>query len=275
MPQDFVARAIINAIRTLPNYPAVRVLDLSCGQGEIIRELMADGCEVRGTHFRGDDYKLHGASKVLWEGLPIDQDVDLVKPLPYSSASFEVAILSEVMEHLPTYVPVVHEVGRVLMPGGHLVLSTPNISRLHSRLHFFLTGTHKLIRHRVGWDISSDDLYAYHISPVDFPLLHTLLFQADLRVKRLGFTRFKLKHSWLSLLFPFLWFFSRMETRKRVSKGIQESGEKDLFKWMMHPAMLASEQLLVIAQKTARPFTEALGQGQIPATPEKQSDLKS
>jgi 2-polyprenyl-3-methyl-5-hydroxy-6-metoxy-1,4-benzoquinol methylase len=253
MPQDFVARAIIKAIRAFPRYPALSILDLSCGRAEIIRDLRDDGCGVRGTHFRGDDYKLHGRRKPQWEDLPIDQEIDLLEPLPYKSDSFDVVILSEVAEHLPTYIRVVHEAGRVLRGGGYLVLSTPNISRLHSRLHFFFTGTHKLIRRRVGWDISPTELYAYHISPVDFPLLHTLLFQAGLRVRRLGFTRLKLKHSWLVLLFPLLWLFTRMETSRRVSKGLHERGEKDLLRWMMHPAMLASEQLLLIGQKVVAP----------------------
>lgn len=251
MPQDLVARAIVSAIRALPNYPALSVLDLSCGQAEIIRELAADGCEIRGTHFRGDDYKLHDAPRSLLENLPIDQEVDLTEALPYPASSFDVVILSEVGEHLPTYIQVVHEAGRILRGQGHLVLSTPNISRLHSRFHFFLTGTHKLIRRRVGWDILPSELYAYHISPVDFPLLHTLLFQAGLRVRRLGFTRFKPEYAWLVLLFPVFWLFTRLETRKRVAPGLHKKGEEDLFRWMLHPAMLASEQLLLIAQKVS------------------------
>src|SRR5207248_3573290 len=107
------------------------------------------------------------------------------RPLPYSPSSFDLVILSEVAEHLPTIVPLVPEIGRVLAPGGHLILSTPNIARLHSRFHFFWTGTHKLIRRRVGWDLSPGDLYAFHIGPIDFPLLHTLLHQANLEILRL------------------------------------------------------------------------------------------
>ena len=250
MPQDFVARAVVDTVRALPRYPALSVLDLSCGQAEIIRVLKDDGCGVRGTHFRGDDYKLHGVPKAQWKDLPIDPEIDLLQPLPYPSGSFDVVVLSEVVEHLSTYIPVIHEVGRLLRGGGHLVLSTPNISRLHSRLHFFFTGTHKLIRRRVGWDIAPSESYAYHISPVDFPLLHTLLFQAGLRVRRLRFTRFKAKHAWLFLLFPLLWLSTRAETRKRVAEGRHKQGEEDLLRWMTHPAMLASEQLLLIAEKT-------------------------
>ena len=239
MAQHFIVRAILAAVRALPHYPRLRVLDLSCGRGELLASLNQDGCSVRGTHFRGDDYEIKsGRESFLTPEIPVDTGVDLTKPLPYDDASFDVVILSEVVEHLPTYITVLHEAGRVLAPDGHLVLSTPNVHRLHSRWKFFWTGTHKLIRERPGFDVARDDLYAYHINPLDFPLAHTLLHQAGLEVVQLRFTRFKPEHAWLFLLYPFLWLATRAEIR-----------EQPLARWMTHPAMLASEQLLLIARK--------------------------
>jgi len=252
VPQSFVARAVVQAVRALPGYPDLSVLDLSCGRGEIMRELAADGCRVRGTHYRRDDYKLRDAPPALLADLPIDDNVDLLQPLPYTAASFDVVLLTEVVEHLPTCIPVIHEAGRILKRGGHLVLSTPNVARLHSRLHFFLTGTHKLIRRRVGWDIGAADLYAFHIGPVDFPLLHTVLHQGGLHVAALAFTRFKARHAWLLLFYPLFWMLTRIETRKGVRPGVRRDGEEDLFRWMRHAAMLASEQLLLVARKDER-----------------------
>jgi hypothetical protein len=40
--------AIVHALRALPKYPRLRVLDLSCGRGEVLAALQKDGCEVRG-----------------------------------------------------------------------------------------------------------------------------------------------------------------------------------------------------------------------------------
>ena len=114
----------------------------------------------------------------------------------------------------------------MLAPGGRLVLSTPNVARLHSRWHFLFTGTHKLIRRRVGWDLAPDDLYAYHINPVDFPLLHTLLRQAGLAIERLDFTRFKWKHAWLLLLYPFVWLSTRIETRRHRGGDAHARGRR-------------------------------------------------
>ncbi len=250
MPQQFVRDAILSAARRLPAHPRLSVLDLSCGRGEIIAALARDGCQVRGTHYRGDDYKLtEHPGRIETAGLPVDSDVDLLEPLPYPSESFDLVVLSEVVEHLASFRNAVAEAGRVLKSGGYLILSTPNIARLHSRWHYFWTGTHKLIRRRVGWDLSPDALYAYHTNPVDFPLLHTLLFQAGLRVVRLGFTRFKAKHAWLLALYPLVWLATRIETARHRMGRAHAQGERDLFRWMVHPAMLASEQLLVTARK--------------------------
>ena len=249
MPQKHVFEAVLRAARRLPGYPnpKLRVLDLSAGRGEIAAALAKDGCEVRGTHFRADDYKLAGAPAV--EGIPIDANVNLTRRLPYGDSAFDLVVLCEVAEHLPTYIPVIGEIGRVLAPAGHLILSTPNVARLHSRWHFFWTGTHKLIRRRVGWDLAPGDLYAYHVGPVDFPLLHTLLRQAGMSVEQIDVTRFKWKHAWLFLLYPFVWIATRLETRKHRSGPAHAEGEEDLFRWMTRPAMLGSEQLLLTARK--------------------------
>lgn len=252
MPQDFVAKAIIKAVQRLPNYPDLSVLDLSCGRGEILSILANEGCKVRGTHYRSDDYNLTDTSRRdFLAALTIDENVDLTRSLSYANESFNVIILSEVVEHLPSYFTVIFEAGRILLKEGHLILTTPNIARLHSRFHFFWSGTHKLIRRRVSWDIPPDQLYAYHINQVDFPLLHTLLYHAGLHIQQLGFTRFKIEHSWLLLFYPFYWIAAKLETSKRIENDLHRKGERDLFRWMLHPALLASEQLLIVAKKSA------------------------
>lgn len=249
MPQPFIADAIMLSARRLPGFPQLDVLDLSCGRGELLARLAKDGCRVRGSHYRADDYKLAANEPLYTAGLTIDAGIDLMQPLPYESASRDVVLLSEVVEHLPNWMPVIREAARVLRPGGHLILSTPNVQRLHSRLRFFLTGTHKLIRRRVGWDLAPNDLYAYHINPVDFTLLHTVLHQSGLTVGSLNFTRFKFAHAWLLALYPLIAAAVLLEFRKEIDNDAQRSGVRNLRRWMLHPAMLASEQLLVTARK--------------------------
>src|SRR3954463_13300858 len=113
MPQPHVLQAVLRAARRTPGYPRpspaaapLRVLDLSAGRGEIASALARDGATVRATHFRADDYKLKDAPP-LDPAIGLDRGVDLTRPLPYADDSFELVILSEVAEHLPTHVPVI------------------------------------------------------------------------------------------------------------------------------------------------------------------------
>ena len=52
---------------------------------------------------------------------------------PFPSASFDAVLFCEVLEHLQSDpVKVVREIKRVLKPSGHLILTTPNVSRLEN-----------------------------------------------------------------------------------------------------------------------------------------------
>jgi 2-polyprenyl-3-methyl-5-hydroxy-6-metoxy-1,4-benzoquinol methylase len=248
MPQFFITRAVVRAVQGLPGFPALSVLDLSCGEGEILGQLAALGCRGQGTHYREDDYIVKQREQLAT--LPIQAGVDLHKPLPFDASSFDVVLLIEVLEHLESHFNIFAEAGRVLRPGGFLMFTTPNIFRLHSRWQFFLTGKHKLIRRRFGWDLRPEDRYAYHISPVDFPLAQTLLHHAGLEIKGMRFTRLK----WKSLLFlplwPLIWLACRLTLDRPARHSVVcQAGEHALNRWLTHPALLCSEQLFVVAQR--------------------------
>jgi SAM-dependent methyltransferase len=252
MPQSFVVDAVVAAVKELPNFPHLRVLDLSCGEAEILNRLKSLGCEVQGTHYRTDDYIVKNRQGL--SNLTIVPGVDLHKPLPFKDASFQVVILSEVLEHLEWHGTVIREAGRILEKGGYLLFTTPNIFRLHSRFQFFFTGKHKLIQRRLGWDLGYDERYAYHITPVDFPLVHTLLYQAGLRVRKLRSTRIKpFKTAFWGILYPLIWLGCRLTLDRNLDgPGAFLDGEKELNHWLSHPALLFSEQLFVVAQKHDR-----------------------
>ena len=51
---------------------------------------------------------------------------DLNLPLPFPAGRFQGAVMSEVLEHIPMAERLLGEIGRVLVPGGFLILTTPN-----------------------------------------------------------------------------------------------------------------------------------------------------
>jgi SAM-dependent methyltransferase len=248
MPQKHVLDGIFRELSKLPGLAQMSCLDLSCGEGELMSLLHKAGAKVRGTHYREDDYII--ANRARLAGMDIDGGVDLQKRLPYEDASFDCVTMSEVLEHLPNHIQVVQEVARVLKPGGWFVFTTPNIFRFHSRLKFCFSGTHKLIRRRIGWEMRPEDLYAYHINPVDFPFFHSLLRIMGLHIQRLGITKMKPLHCEWLLLYPLIWLATwlGMDRGKRNAPEFLQ-GERDLFRHLVSPALLASEQLLVVARK--------------------------
>ncbi len=78
----------------------------------------------------------------VYSGLARDMGVEVIEGglteqgLPLPDASVDFVILSEVLEHLRIGpVLALREIGRVLRPGGHLLVTTPNIARLINVIH--------------------------------------------------------------------------------------------------------------------------------------------
>lgn len=65
---------------------------------------------------------------------------DLNKKLPYINNSFDVIVCKQVIEHLENPYNLIRECRRILRNGGHLVISTPNIVSINSRIGFLRTG---------------------------------------------------------------------------------------------------------------------------------------
>lgn len=247
MPQPFIIKNVLEEIRKLPNFPNLKVLDLSCGEGEILVDLFADGCNVRGSRYQSNDYIIK-EDRTTGQ-FPIDEKVDLTTRLPYNDGEFDVVILTEVVEHLETYIKVIREAARIIKKSGVLIITTPNIYRLHSRWKFFLTGSHKLINRRLSWDIGADQLYAYHISPLDLSLFSSVAHQEGISLTKIRTTRIKWRHGIWFLFFPIFWLLAMIEYRKGKQGSLRRKGEDVLRKLMTSPQIFYSEQLMVMMQK--------------------------
>ena len=102
------------------------VLDLPAGYGLLTDALRGMGHEV--------------ASGDINRERPDYHYVDMAASLPFGDASFDAALCLEGVEHLVDPTAFIAEISRVIRPGGHIVLSTPNVMNFYSRLHFLFTG---------------------------------------------------------------------------------------------------------------------------------------
>jgi SAM-dependent methyltransferase len=221
------------------------VLDVSCKEGEILQALKSQGFTVQGTNFTEDAEEI--------DGIPIDWGVDLLKGLPYAAESFDIVLLVEVIEHLENHQVAIAEVARVLKPGGVLILTTPNIMRLNSRLHFFLTGYHKTKRRFIPFDTPLSQAYQYHNYPIDLPIFYYLLKKNGLAVEQLGQSRVK-SFSWL-LFFLFaplvmVYTFYFLYLREKDERQRQENLR--LCSWLLHPRLLLQDNWVLRLRKVGK-----------------------
>jgi len=249
MAEPAIIRAVLRGLGDVGVPAGARVLDVSCGDGNLIAALLARGYAAEGTHFRRDDYIFRHPSPALQKAT-IHDGVDLNRPLPFPDAAYDAVTATEVIEHLSAHPPFIAEIGRILKPGGITVLTTPNIHRMSSRLGFLLSGTHRLCGGRPGWDVPAARLYTTHFNPVYFPVLHTLLFQQGMRV-------IALRRSVCppedvlpgALSYPLVAAATVVNLRHAGKRS--RAGGRDLLRWMLDFRMLMSKQLVVVARKKA------------------------
>lgn len=111
-----------------------KVLDLGCRYGDLTAKYV-DGNEVLGVDI--DQEALELCSKRLGIETRV---LNLNEALPFPDGSFDVVVMSEVLEHLPYPEITLSEVRRILGQTGRLVGSVPNGTRLKNRLRFLVLG---------------------------------------------------------------------------------------------------------------------------------------
>lgn len=135
------------AVRTIDK--ASRLLEFGAGTGTLVRMLRSAGfSRVTAADILPKPADLDG---VEW------LQRDLNDPLPVNDAAYDAVISTEVIEHLENPRAVMRELGRVLRPGGCLLLTTPNQESVRSLLALLVRG------HYVDF---LDSSYPAHISAV-------------------------------------------------------------------------------------------------------------
>lgn len=105
------------------------ILDVGCGDGSATQT----AATRNGSHrFVGLDWSVPSLAQARERGLTV-LGAELDAGLPVRSASVDVVVMSEVIEHLVDTDSAAQEAHRVLKPGGTLLLSTPNLAAWYNR----------------------------------------------------------------------------------------------------------------------------------------------
>jgi SAM-dependent methyltransferase len=109
----------------------LKILDLGAGHGALTQKLHERGYEVSACDLFPEYFEY---------GEVICDKVDITSRFPYPDNSFDIVIAVEVSEHIIDHEMFFSELSRILTPGGRLLISTPNILSLKSRLRFLFRG---------------------------------------------------------------------------------------------------------------------------------------
>src|SRR5215468_8738380 len=112
--------------------PGSRVLDVGCGDGELLRLL-----ELRGVDGRGIELSREGVNESVAKGLAViqgDADTDLAD---YPDDAFDYVILSQTLQATRHPRMVIEHMLRI---GRHAVVSFPNFGHWRIRLSLLLGG---------------------------------------------------------------------------------------------------------------------------------------
>lgn len=235
--------AAIDAAR--PDGVAGTHLDIGSGDGSLIR-LLSGRYKLTS---RACDY-----TDALME-LP-GQAVDVVNldndPLPYPDDSLDLVTFTEVIEHVENHRAVLRDIRRVLKPGGLLVITTPNILNLKSRLRFLFFGFWNLFG---PLHISASERYSTggHINPISYFYLCHSLHDAGLEPVHSGIDQVQRSSipALVLLWLPIRWLSKRALRREERKYKTVDAHNRPIVEAMNRASMLLGRTIIVAAERPA------------------------
>jgi ubiquinone/menaquinone biosynthesis C-methylase UbiE len=131
-----------------------RLLDVGCGPGESTVFLAKRFMARTAVGLELEDHPVAFARALAQANAsPATFQRASARHLPFQATSFDLVVSFEMIEHLPLWKEFFAEARRVLAPGGHLLVTTPNSLGVHSMLktaYAYVRGFGKLNRQWKG-----------------------------------------------------------------------------------------------------------------------------
>ena len=148
---DYTKRMAFAAIQRAVGESRLRtVADVGGGHGELARALAS-----RSENVLLVDYSPPDAGELPANVKPLQADLN--NEWPMESGTIDFAFALEVIEHVENPRHFFREMKRVVKPGGHIFITTPNNHCLASKITFLLRGQHRYFQ---------DPSYPAHITPL-------------------------------------------------------------------------------------------------------------
>ncbi|RLS41710.1 MAG: class I SAM-dependent methyltransferase [Planctomycetota bacterium] len=219
--------------------PGQRILDIPAGSGKLTQQLRNAGHIVTPA-----DINEHQSDYVY---------ADMNKRLPFADNHFDAVVCLEGLEHLLDPYMLMQELIRVTRVGGQVMISTPNIMNMYSRLQFLLTGTFYQFHPSQLEDIPPGEMRdRFHISPMSYHRIRYLAEHLGASVKHVSGD--KIKRLLLLPLYvvirllgkPWSWsLFCSGKYKKNARRNME------IYNDINSGALLYSRSLIIVLQKEA------------------------
>lgn len=221
----------------------IAYLDIGAGAGDLINlvskalDVEAHACDYTDTLMQLPGQKVDTC----------DLNTD---PLPYADNSFDLVTFTEVIEHVEHHQDVLREIHRVLKDDGYLIVTTPNILNIKSRLRFLFFGFWNLFG-PLYFKSSTKYTTGGHINPISYFYVAHSLLEADFDIVTEDVDKI-MRSGILPTLLLYLpiklasYFALKKEVRKY--KTVDETNRVHVLK-MNTVRMLLGRTLIVVARK--------------------------
>jgi SAM-dependent methyltransferase len=231
-----IQHAALRAFEVLAIPEGATVLDAPCGEGSLAATLRQAGYDAHGVDIKSAGTALLGRAY---------HDADLNGHLPFDDTSFDVVFSIEGIEHLEDRYRYLRELHRVLKPNGTLILTTPNIVSVRSRVRFFGSGFY----HRDSRPLREADRNPFHhIGLTTLADLRYALHTSGFRLTGVSHTHIKPISYLYSWLVPWMWLYTAIAFRKEKD-AVQRRANREIRSALLSRSVLFGENLLLIAKR--------------------------
>jgi len=222
-------------VATLGPATGRKALDAPLGPGAMALHLHQRGYQVSGV-----DLDL-AQSRQLPPAI-MRHACNLNQSLPLPDNGFDLVTSLEGIEHVENQFHLLRELSRVLKPGGHLILSTPNICSLEERLNFLVRGSFYRFISRA--EIEKCGSGFDHQNLINYVELRQVLDWAGFQVVRVDKDRAKLKQ------ILFLWPLYLLVRGYVLLQSVKRKQKYLLPETASPNVLLGGNTILFLARKT-------------------------
>jgi SAM-dependent methyltransferase len=213
------------------------LLDAPAGAGAFAARWRASGGTAASLE------RTHSGSKI--PGFP-DILADLNLRLPFRDSCFDAISCLDGIEHLENPFHLIREFHRVLKTPGYLILSTPNIQEIRSRIRYLFSGFYNKFKRPLNESQISN---FNHINPMTYPELRYILHTSGFRIECFAVNRIKFQSLFYIPLVPFIKIYTYISLVLREKNKNQKETNREIVRDMANLKMLCGETLIILAKK--------------------------